>query len=307
MKNDFHEYLRGLTREELIDMVYRPRTRRRVFECVSRRTIALRISYNGRDYSGTAPQSGKNTVGGHLLSALETTGLGDCPVYAGRTDAGVSGINMVVSIRAISRLPVPNKSYELQEDDHREYRYDLILNDYLPSDIRVTGWAPVPDDFSARFSCVQRQYRHYFHKEGLDLGRMNDAAAMIGKMTNFYHLSKHSNKNARYERTLDECRIVDDGDMYYLDIRARSFLHNMVRKIVWVVQSVGRGGELSLEKVGVAEPYALVFSGAVYPCRLNFVGNHRDREMFRRQLDADHVAYKISRLRLESFNRDPGM
>lgn len=304
MKDDFYEYLQSLDKKELIDMVYKPKTCEKSFTSVSKRTVALRMSYDGRLYSGIAPQKDKKTIGGYLLNALRMTGLGDNPVYAGRTDAGVSGINMVVSVVAISRIETPNRSYEIREDDYREYRYDLILNNYLPEDVRVTGWAPVPDTFSARFACTQRQYRYYFHKEDLDLGKMNEAASRIKEMTNFYHLSKHSDKNARYERTLDECKIVDDEDMYFLDIKARAFLHNMVRKIVWILLKVGMGGEFSLDRVGIAEPYPLVFTGATYHNKLNFIGGHLSKDVFRKQLREDQTRYKVSKLRLESFDRE---
>lgn len=302
---DFHKYLQSLEKHELIAMIHPRMPSRRALSAASHRTIALRMSYDGQGYSGMAPQHGKRTVGEHLLHALRTTGLGDSVVYAGRTDAGVSAVNMVVSAVVISRLNAPNRSYSVVEDDHREYRYDLILNSHLPPDIRVTGWAPAPDTFSARFTCVQRQYRYYFHKEGLDLCRMNEAALRIKGMRNFYSLSKHSDAGARYERTVDECRVVDDGDMFYLDIRARAFLHNMVRKIMWVVQRVGRGEEFSLERVGIADPTPLVFSGAAYPTRLAFIGNHRDREAFLDELRTVQTRHKISAFRLQHFNSSP--
>jgi tRNA pseudouridine38/39 synthase len=302
MKSDYFAYLSRLSKDELIDLIYKRRTKTMSFEAVSTRKIAIRISYDGKSYSGVAAQRDRKTISGCILNALEMTGLGHNLTFAGRTDTGVSAINMVGSLTVISRLPKPNGSYGLVDEDMREYRYDLILNSYLPLDIRITGWAPVPEDFSARFTCIQRRYRYYFHKEDLDLEKMDAAAAKIRETRNFYELSKHSDKNARYERTLDECKIVDDGDMFYLDIRARAFLHNMVRKIMWVLLKAGRGEGYSMERVGIAEPYSLVFCGASYPQRLNFVGNHLDRDVFCRQLKADHIRYKMSRLRLECFD-----
>ncbi|ADM12649.1 tRNA pseudouridine synthase A [Encephalitozoon intestinalis ATCC 50506] len=277
---------------------------RKTFQCLSRRTVALRISYDGRRYSGMAPQSGKETVGGHLENALKFTGLGEKLVYAGRTDAGVSAISMVVSGVFISRIEMPNRSYVVTESDYKEYKYDMILNSHLPSDIRVIGWAPVPDTFSARFTCIQRQYRYYFHKEDLDADRMREMASRIKKMENFYYFSKHSDKNARYERKLDECRIVDEGDVYYLDIRARAFLHNMVRKIVWAIQKAGKGETYDAERVGTSEPDPLVFCGAIYPHELCFINNPRCHEEFRRQMENDQISYKISQARLESLRNE---
>ncbi|KAG5859069.1 tRNA pseudouridine synthase [Encephalitozoon hellem] len=272
---------------------------KRALKCLSQRTVALKISYDGQGYSGLSPQNGKETIGGNLEYALKATGLGEKLVYAGRTDAGVSAINMIASCVVISRVLEPNRSYSITEDDYREYKYDIMLNNHLPSDIRVIGWAPVPDTFNARFTCVQRQYRYYFHKEGLDIDEMNEAASRIKRMENFYYFSKHSDENARYERRLDECRVVDDGDMYYLDIRARAFLHNMVRKIVWAIQKSGRGEAYDIQRIGTSEPHPLVFCGAAYPHELSFISNLRCFSEFRYKMERDQINYKISRYRLE--------
>ncbi|KAK3387108.1 pseudouridine synthase [Podospora didyma] len=44
-----------------------------------------------------------------------------------------------------------------------EIAYCKVLNRILPPDIRVIAWAPtLSPDFSARFSCRERQYRYYF-------------------------------------------------------------------------------------------------------------------------------------------------
>lgn len=44
-----------------------------------------------------------------------------------------------------------------------EIPYALVLNKLLPPDIRILAWCPSPPiDFSARFSCQERQYRYYF-------------------------------------------------------------------------------------------------------------------------------------------------
>lgn len=40
-----------------------------------------------------------------------------------------------------------------------ELDYVAILNRVLPKEIRVIGWAPVEEKFSARFDCKMRMYR----------------------------------------------------------------------------------------------------------------------------------------------------
>lgn len=44
-----------------------------------------------------------------------------------------------------------------------ELEYPAILNRLLPPDIKILAWCPSPPiDFSARFSCKERQYRYFF-------------------------------------------------------------------------------------------------------------------------------------------------
>ncbi|KAL7617025.1 hypothetical protein Lser_V15G00159 [Lactuca serriola] len=31
------------------------------------------------------------------------------------------------------------------------------------------GWCPTPDNFSARFSCLSREYRYFFWRENLNI------------------------------------------------------------------------------------------------------------------------------------------
>lgn len=49
------------------------------------------------------------------------------------------------------------------DDVQDELCYPRILNRLLPDDIRILAWCPSPPpDFSARFSCRERQYRYFF-------------------------------------------------------------------------------------------------------------------------------------------------
>ncbi|TWU79017.1 hypothetical protein ED733_008391 [Metarhizium rileyi] len=123
----------------------------------------------------------------------------DCCEYSkcGRTDRGVSAFGQVIGLKVRSNRPLPKKRTKtdgaaaeglnvteaaLQEgrqaeakweaegdeespfdDTHDELCYPRILNRLLPDDIRILAWCPSPPpDFSARFSCRERQYRYFF-------------------------------------------------------------------------------------------------------------------------------------------------
>jgi tRNA pseudouridine38/39 synthase len=120
----------------------------------------------------------------------------NCCEYSkcGRTDRGVSAFGQVVALRVRSNKPVKaarageasggdaemggtpaaeedkeGKEEQDSEDDDtplpvdREIQYCRVLNRILPPDIKVYAWCPnPPPDFSARFSCRERQYRYFF-------------------------------------------------------------------------------------------------------------------------------------------------
>ncbi|KAL3595184.1 pseudouridine synthase deg1 [Fusarium poae] len=116
----------------------------------------------------------------------------ECCEYSkcGRTDKGVSAFGQVIGLRVRSARPVPKKrrrvseagetmvvdgqSGENAEEDMEdetpsfdpikdELQYPRLLNRVLPPDIRILAWCPSPPpDFSARFSCRERQYRYFF-------------------------------------------------------------------------------------------------------------------------------------------------
>lgn len=218
--------------------------------------------------------------------------------YAGRTDSKVSATNMIGSLRINSRLENPNLSYKLSEEDSKEFKYDLMINTYLPQDIRIIGWAPVEQDFSARFSCIQRKYRYYFCKEDYNISNMRKLCREILEMRNFYYFSKHSDENAKYDRRVDVCEIIEEEDVAYLDIRAKSFLHNMVRKIFWTLDKVGRGEVFDIRNVGIADPSNLIFCGAVYAQELEFLCNKRKNDS---ETERKLIEYKIEKLRNEEI------
>ncbi|KAI9889492.1 MAG: hypothetical protein M1814_005275 [Vezdaea aestivalis] len=115
----------------------------------------------------------------------------------GRTDKGVSAFGQVIGIRVRSNRPIKvdqsisEKRVQINNDESvdstleefagldafdteetsrprfddqlDELPYPRLLNRILPPDIRILAWCPSPpDDFNARFSCRERQYRYFF-------------------------------------------------------------------------------------------------------------------------------------------------
>lgn len=165
------------------------------------RPVALKLAYLGKNYGGFEFQAAGNveTIEEHLWKALVKAHLifpkdpnvvdWSCCDYSkcGRTDRGVSAFGQVIGLRVKSNRPMARKRVKVEgeegaaakdeaveEDgamdidsgwDHirDELQYARMLNRLLPPDIRILAWCPTPPpDFSARFSCRERQYRYFF-------------------------------------------------------------------------------------------------------------------------------------------------
>ena len=126
-----------------------------------------------------------------------------------------------------------NLSKEEIENNKTENERDFVsmINRHLPPEIVVTCWAPVPLEFSARFSCQSRSYNYIFHGKGLNISKMNEAAQRL--------VGKHDFQNfctAQLERqdTTRECfraSVVQRGanDMCTFEIESSGFLYHQIR------------------------------------------------------------------------------
>lgn len=152
-----------------------------------------------------------------------------------------------------------------------ELDYTTLLNRVLPLDIRVLGWAPVPDGFSARFCCSYRTYRYFFDGDGYDLGRMSAAAGRLVGEHDFRNFCKMDVTTVQsFVRVVREATVLTAGEWGWaldsrgpmpgpsstparrvccLQIQGQAFLWHMVRCIMAVLFAVGRGQE----EVGVVD------------------------------------------------------
>lgn len=206
--------------------------------------IALGIEYDGSQFSGWQQQKGDvRTVQGCLEDALSK--IADQPIQvvcAGRTDTGVHALNQVV-----------NFDFEQSRDPKA---WVLGLNNYLPYDISALWMREVPEDFSARFSAVERSYRYVIqHRMGrpallnnrvswrygdLDIAKMHEAAqALIGEHDfSAFRSSQCQAKTAI--RNMLSINVEQHGDFIYFDVCANAFLHHQVRNLVGSLIEVGK-------------------------------------------------------------------
>ncbi|WNY27546.1 tRNA pseudouridine(38-40) synthase TruA [Methanolapillus ohkumae] len=190
--------------------------------------IALKIGYEGMNFSGSQIQPDKRTVEGELLTALKNAGVIDNfesanLSSAGRTDAGVHSYGQVVSFFATRpELALPR-----------------VINNKLPRDLWAWASAEVPDNFDPRRHAVRRKYR-YILTGDYDISKMREAAKLILGEHDFSNFSKKDKKCQKTTiRRIEKLDIRTGNGIIRIDIEANAFLWNMVRKIVTALTYVG--------------------------------------------------------------------
>ena len=240
----------------------------------------LTIEYDGGPFVGWQRQ----TNGPSVQEALEIAVHRFCgetvnAFAAGRTDAGVHALAMVVHI-------------DLEQD----YRADVVrdaLNYHLrPAPIAVLAAEVAAEDFHARFSCNGRRYEYrvvnrrapltlelgkaWRISHSLDVSAMEEAARSFVGRHDFTTFRAAACQASSPVKTLDAFSVSAEGERIYFRCAAPSFLHNQVRSMVGSLVEVGRNrwpvsaiaealSAKTRARCGpVAPPDGLYFAGARY-------------------------------------------
>jgi tRNA pseudouridine38-40 synthase len=140
--------------------------------------------------------------------------------------------------------------------DARQVR-DALNYHMKPHPVVVVQAAPVPEDWSARFSAIRRTYRYYIlnrrARPALRLGRawhvaapldataMHEAAQSLLGRHDFTSFRASACQAKSPVRTLDRLTVRRDGALIEVVAEARSFLHHQVRNFVGTLRLVGDG------------------------------------------------------------------
>lgn len=202
----------------------------------------IAFSYFGKSYHGWQKQPNALTVQEVMEETFST--LLRQPVElmgAGRTDAGVHAKQMYAHFEVDGIEDIEDLCYR--------------MNAFLPDDIAVSGIFEVPDDAHARFHAEERTYEYWIIQEknpffmdsahyikfGLDLEKMNKAAALLMKYTDFECFSKSNTDVKTFLCKLKKAEWTIQGNVLVFTITADRFLRNMVRAIVGTLLEVGLG------------------------------------------------------------------
>lgn len=212
--------------------------------------LVLGVQYDGTCWRGWQTQPDGATVQDALERALKAFTNSDIrTLCAGRTDAGVHGLEQVVHFDTpLQRTP---------------YSWVNGVNAFLPDSIAVQ-WArqlerqdSEEENFHARFSARARTYHYVLHNSKirspmwrgragwvfrpLDVARMQAGAAyLLGEhdFSAFRAAECQARSPVKHMYAID---IEARGDLIVFTLRASAFLHHMVRNIVGSLIFVGTG------------------------------------------------------------------
>lgn len=196
--------------------------------------VAIKFAYDGSRFYGFQRQPSNITVEGELVNALVKVGVikssRECGYRSSsRTDRGVSALGNLISVR--TAFPVRNVCPAINSEMEDIWAYSAV---------------EVLDEFNPR-GARQRWYRYYLAKNGQDLKLMKDIAKRFVGVHDFSGYSRKDDRNPM--RKIDSIDVSDEGLFHAIDFRAESFLWNMVRRIVWMMNE-GSSGRMPLDTIG---------------------------------------------------------
>ncbi|HSW12224.1 MAG TPA: tRNA pseudouridine(38-40) synthase TruA [Solimonas sp.] len=237
---------------------------------------AAGVEYIGTDFRGWQTHTNLRCVQSTLEAALSKVADHAVAITAaGRTDAGVHGLQQVIHFDSEAR--------------RSDYAWLLGCNTNLPQDLSLRWVQPVDGRFHARFSARARHYRYVVHNQRarsallreraawwpqrLDAEAMHRSAQLLLGEQDFSAFRDSECQSPTAMRYMRHINVFRRGDFVVMDICANAFLHHMVRNIAGTLAEVGLGKQ-PVEWVGeVLASRQRTRAGMTAPaCGLYFVG-----------------------------------
>ncbi len=188
--------------------------------------VAVKFAYDGTCFMGSQRQPGERTAESELLNALVKIGAitsADDNRFrvASRTDRGVSALGNVFAV----------------DTEFRRHELLAALNASC-DDVHCYALAEVSKSFTPR-RAQGRWYRYHLPYRGQDVGLMARGAKEFEGEREFRLFCKPDGKATL--RTLGSITVRLEGEVILIDLRAREFLRNMVRRTVSALDQLGQG------------------------------------------------------------------
>lgn len=237
----------------------------------------MELEFFGKAYHGWQRQPTAISVQEVVENSLSTMLQEEIEVVgAGRTDAGVHARQIFAHFDSEAYL---NKDFIFK------------INSLLPRDIAAKGLMKVRPDAHARFDAISRSYEYhistrkdvfnremaYFVQREINVEKMNEAAQILLKYTNFKSFSRSRTDVHTYNCRINRAHWVHKGDLLVFYISADRFLRNMVRAIVGTILEIGLAKRDTLDmheiiksedrsRAGASVPaHGLYLTGIRYP------------------------------------------
>jgi len=203
----------------------------------------IEIAYKGTDFHGWQKQPNASSIQDEIQQALKKVFSEEIEIIgAGRTDAGVHAKQIFAHFDYEQKIKETEISYK--------------VNSIIPKTIFIKRIFKVSNDAHARFDAIQRSYEYHIHltqnpfllvttwqihNREFDVLKMNQAASILSKYTNFKAFSKSKTDVKTYNCTITHAQWIQKENQLVFYITANRFLRNMVRAIVGTLLEVGEG------------------------------------------------------------------
>ncbi len=195
---------------------------------------ALTLSYDGTHFLGSqAQKSSNNTILGNLQKVLLQLSIDSKIIASGRTDKGVHATGQVCHI-------------DLPEFWCNLKKLKRVLNEMLPSSIKIKNIKEVNEEFHARYSAKERVYR-YIIKEGksnpfeanyvtflnsINFDDIQKNIKLFSGEHDFSAFKKTGSDTKSNIRTIYKASAYKHKDYVVLNFKANGFLRSQIRLMV---------------------------------------------------------------------------
>lgn len=232
------------------------------------KNIKLILQYDGTGYHGFQIQPDVITIQSVLENCVEEiTGVKTRVNGCSRTDAGVHAVKYCAGF--VTQSPIPAE------------KFSVVMNNYLPPDIRIISSSQEGEDFHPRFSTKSKEYVYTINttpqidvfsrnyewqlKTKLNVKLMNEAAKYIMGEHDFCSFMTSGPVLESTVRNVMSLRVEEDNSKIKIHIRADGFLYNMVRIITGTLVWVGEGRITPEDVKDIIEKKDRSFAGPTAP------------------------------------------
>lgn len=269
----------------------------------ARTRVRMVVSYNGAPFHGFAIQDDVPTVAGDLTDVLEKVLQQDIEITcAGRTDTGVHAWGQVIhfdvnfspdelasvgtnhgTVETVSELGTigTNDTAGMFESTQLS-GLRRSVNKLLAPNIVIRDAHIVANDFDARRSAKSRTYRYtilnsevpdpflaqtaWHIDTPLELAALRlSCDAIIGEHDFAAFCKKSTNPDATTNRRVLRADWNTNGNMFYFEVTAYAFCHQMVRALVGTMVEMGLGKKTAGDMAWILRSGDRQLAGALAP------------------------------------------